>query len=353
MGEREILNSPSGSSNMDSVIQNYSYCTFFDSGYLSRGLALIESVRSQGDQNEILVVCFDKFTQDYLESKREKLNLRLASLDDLTNQFPKLLKTKQTRSLVEFYFTSTPYVVQYSNLGKAPNHVSIYLDADLYFFGSPKVIIGDLGDSSVALIRHDYPWFLKSLEVKYGTYNVGLLAFRNNLEGKKVLDWWSEKCIEWCHDFPLDGKYADQGYLNSFAKLSKQIVELKDPGYNLAPWNTATRKPRIGSRGVEVSNSPLTFFHFHGFKRSGNSWVSSQLNYFSPLKRNVFDSIYGSYVEHLIKIEIKLEPLTPGLVLAKRDGKGLRGLIPNLVRAIFKAFSALFGQTIRDNRHQR
>jgi hypothetical protein len=104
---------------------------------------------------------------------------------------------------------------------------------------------------------------------------------------------------------------------------------------------------------VEVSNSPLTFFHFHGFKRSGNSWVSSQLNYFSPLKRNVFDSIYGSYVEHLIKIEIKLEPLTPGLVLAKRDGKGLRGLIPNLVRAIFKAFSALFGQTIRDNRHQR
>jgi hypothetical protein len=353
MGEREILDSPSQTANMDSVVQKYSYCTFFDSGYLSRGLALIESVRSQGDENEILVVCFDKFTQDYLESQREKLNLRLASLDDLTNQFPDLLDTKQSRSLVEFYFTSTPFIVQYSNLGKAPNHVSIYLDADLYFFGSPKVIIRDLGDSSVALIRHDYPWFLKSLEVKYGTYNVGLLAFRNNLEGKKVLDWWSEQCIEWCHDFPMAGKYADQGYLNSFDKLSKQTIELRNPGYNLAPWNTATRKPRIGSRGLEVSSSPLTFFHFHGLKKRGNSWVSSQLNYFSPLKSNVFDSIYGSYVEHLIKIEVKLEPQAPRLVLTKRDGKGLRGFIANFARTIFKGLSALFGQTIRDNRHQR
>jgi hypothetical protein len=350
---KEVHHTHSGLTKTDSLFKNYSYCTFFDSGYLSRGLALIESLRSQGDQTELLVVCCDKFTQDYLETQREKLNLKLASLDDLTNHFPELLHTKQSRALVEFFFTLTPFIVQYSHLGKAPNHVSIYLDADLYFFGSPNSIIRDLGDSSVALIRHDYPWFLKSLEGKYGTYNVGLLAFRNNVEGKKVLDWWSEQCIEWCHDFPMDGKYADQGYLNSFAKLSKQIVELKDPGYNLAPWNTATRKPRLGSLGLEVSNSPLTFFHFHGFKKSGNSWVSSQLNYFSPLKKNVFNSIYGSYVAHLMKIEVKLEALAPSLVLAKRDGKGLRGLVANLVRAIFKALSALFGQTIRDNRHQR
>lgn len=350
MVENEPINSLTSSIAIGGKIPNYTYCTFFDSGYLSRGLALIESIRAQGDESEILVVCLDSVSQRYLDLRAKSLNLVVVPIERVTDKFPELLSSKNTRSLVEFYFTATPFILKYSQIGKTPDHTSIYLDADLYFFENPKKVLIELEGTSVALIRHDYPWFLKSLEKKYGTYNVGLLAFRNNVEGERVLDWWSKQCIEWCYDFPLDGKYADQGYLDGFRNLGAKISELDNPGFNLAPWNTAKRKPKsIGSK-INVSNEKLTFFHFHGLKKSGKFWISSQLNYFSPLRRKTFISLYGTYVFHLKKIEETLKELPPRALLANRAGSGLRGYIANTARSIFKYLSVLFGQAIRDNR---
>ena len=50
------------------MADSHAYCTYFDSGYLSRGLALIESLRSHGDDSPVWVLALDDATRTYLDA---------------------------------------------------------------------------------------------------------------------------------------------------------------------------------------------------------------------------------------------------------------------------------------------
>jgi hypothetical protein len=325
---------------------DYSYVTYFDYGYIARGIAMIESLRNHGDWNSVVVICLDQTTKEYLDTQASRLKLEVKSLESLMQMFPQLLDTKENRSLIEFYFSLSPFVVRCALKDKSPNHVSIYVDSDMYFFSNPKKIVDDIDSSSVAITRHDFPSFLSSFEKTYGSFNVGLMAFRNDIEGRKVLEWWSDQCIAWCYDYPEDGKYADQGYLNSFPKITKNLTVLENPTYNLAPWNTAQRKPKHKSGQVLVGGQSLTCFHFHGLKRVSNFFVSSQLNYLSPLDRGTFNAIYGTYVSHLLKIKRELKNFPSNNPFVVRRGVGLKGLIANSSRLVFITLNFLTAQVV-------
>ncbi len=325
---------------------DYSYCTFFDIGYLSRGIALIESLRQQGDSSQVMVLCLDHKTRDSLAPLAQSLNLAVVALHELIAEYPELEPAKLNRSQVEFYFTCSPFVVKLSQKDKPIGHLSIYLDADLYFFGDPKEVLDEMSESSVAIVEHNYPWFLKHLSKKYGDFNVGLLGFRNNEDGNKTLDWWAKECINWCHDYPQDGKYADQGYLNSFPEFTPNLKVLKNRGFNSAPWNTAATSLQLKNDKVFVGKNPLNFFHFHGLKKRGSFWVSSQLNYLSPLPKGIFMKIYGPYVRHLEAIEQNIPISEDPPNSLERKSPGLRGLMAKAARGIFTGLSLVSGQCL-------
>ena len=327
-------------------LTGHSFCTFFDRGYLSRGLALIESLRAHGDKSRILVLCLDKETENFLKPLAPSLNLALATLDELIAEYPELEAAKQNRSLIEFYFTCSPFILKLSQKNKPADHLSIYLDADIYFFDDPQGVIREIGDSPVAIIEHNYPWFLKTLAKKYGKYNVGLLGFRNNNEGCQTLDWWAEQCISWCHDYPENGKYADQGYLDSFPQISPNLKVLTNRAFNLAPWNSATSSVQLNSDKVFVGKNHLNFFHFHGLRKVGSFWVSSQLNYISPLPRLIFRKIYIPYVRHLEEnYERVCASIKSGNAI-ERKSPGVRGFLAKAAKAIFVGLSFGLGQTV-------
>jgi len=329
-----------------------SYCTFFDWGYISRGLALIESLRAHGDLYQILVICLDTETEEFLKPLALSLNLSLATLDELTAEYPELEAARPNRSLIEFYFTCSPFVLKLSQKNKPTGHLSIYLDADLYFFDDPQRVIREIGDSSIAIIEHNYPWFLETLAKKYGKYNVGLLGFRNNQEGGKALDWWAGQCINWCHDYPEKGKYADQGYLNSLPKLSPNLMVLTNRAFNLAPWNTAASSVQLKRGKVFVGKNQLNFFHFHGLKKMGSFWVSSQMNYLSPLPRPIFNKIYKPYIRHLEenykRTSISMNPRN----LIERKSRGARGFMSRTARLVFAGLSLVLGQSLFEGQRQ-
>src|SRR6195952_3751370 len=146
-----------------------------------------------------------------------------------------------------------------------------YLDGDLFFFASPEVVYDELQDSAVAIIPHRYPPRLARLR-KFGTYNVGWVGARNDSHGIAIIMWWREKCIEWCHDYVDGDRFADQGYLNSFASRFRRVKIIENIGANLAPWNIGNY--RIDFRDDKImidGTSPLIFFHFQGMKR-GLGW---------------------------------------------------------------------------------
>lgn len=239
------------------------YCTYFDKNYLIKGLSLIESLNKHEKRDfQIFVICLDEITRVIIN----KLNLPNTStipLHDIEQRNMPLLEAKKNRSLVEYYWTLTPIIIQ-SILGKYPFiDILTYLDADLFFCSTPDPIMDELGTNSVLIHEHRFSPEQAFLQ-KYGKYNVGLLCFRHDTNGLEVLKWWSERCIEWCYARLENGKYGDQLYLDTWPETFDGVAVLKNIGAGMAPWNHIQYTISQDETGnIFVNDVPLVFYHFH------------------------------------------------------------------------------------------
>src|SRR5438309_1812952 len=113
------------------------FCTYFDSRYLSRGLALYESLRRHAPSAHLHMLCMDECAHDVLE----RLALPAISpirLAEFEKDDAALLAAKANRTPMEYYFTCTPSLPLYV-LHKNPHKERVfYIDADCYFFSSPE-----------------------------------------------------------------------------------------------------------------------------------------------------------------------------------------------------------------------
>jgi hypothetical protein len=303
------------------------YCSYFDSRYLARGLAMIRSLRRFDADARVSVLCLDDECARLLGVLQEP-GVQPISLGVLEAGDAALAAAKANRSLIEYYFTLTPSLVSYVLARAADGETVTYLDGDLYFFDSPEPLHRELGTNSVALIAHRFPKALQHLE-KHGRYNVGWLTFRNDENGRAAAAWWRERCNEWCYDVVEADRFADQKYLERFSSLFSGVVELQHRGANLAPWNLGGHSVVMSRDGVVVDASwPLIFFHFHGVKALA-SWIYLVRHhpYGASFQGIVRTKIYRPYVAALASIDAELQRLGRHSVGAlKRDQSARRSL---------------------------
>ena len=240
------------------------YCTYFDRNYLVKALALIESLNAnEKTPFHLFAVCQDELTRIVLE-KLSPPNVSAIPMHEIEGGDVELLAAKQNRSLVEYYWTTTPTIIL-RLLETYPEIDSLtYLDADLFFFSSPDPIFAEFQDHSVLIHEHRFSPSMNHLE-PFGKYNVGLLCFRKDRKGYQVLKWWRERCIEWCYMRFEDGKYGDQLYLNAFPTRFSGVKVIEHVGAGVAPWNHEQYEYDTGDAGnVLVNGRPVIFYHFHG-----------------------------------------------------------------------------------------
>ncbi len=277
------------------------FCTYFDSNYLVKGLALYRSLVRYAMPFRLWVLCFDDLTYEMLQ-QLSLPQVHPILLGDFENGDEQLLQAKGNRSPIEYYFTCTPSLILYI-LRKHPEvDVITYLDADLLFFADPAPLYDELSNSSIAIIAHRFPPHLKDLE-RFGIYNVGFLSFRRDQAGLQCLDWWRSRCIEWCYDRLENGCFADQKYLDDWPTRFPAVVVIQHKGAGLAPWNVPNFSLGLDDGQVLVDSQPLVFFHFHGLKQRGRWLYDPDLTRYrvradSLLKRH----IYGSYTRELYNI---------------------------------------------------
>lgn len=241
------------------------FCTYFDRHYQPRGLALLHSLRQHCGEFRLWVLCLDEQCYAALASLQLP-ELSLLRLADLERDTPALLAARANRSPIEYYFTCTPALPWYILRHCPEVDLLFYIDADMYFFGSPAPIIAEISTHSIAIIEHRYPAYLRDME-QYGRYNVGLLAFRRDAQGLACLQWWLEQCIEWCYDRLEGERYADQKYLERWPQRFENLIVLDHSGVNVAPWNMMNYTFSLADGQVYVDDEPLVLFHFHGFKQ--------------------------------------------------------------------------------------
>jgi len=244
----------------------YHFCTYFDINYLTRGLALYESLRRHCRRPFVLwVLCFDEETHALLESL-DLPGLQLISQAKFEASDTVLTATKTDRTRVEYFWTCTPSLPLYVFSHHPAVEILTYLDADLYFFSDPSPIFVEMGDSSVLIAEHRYPPEHAWKATMFGIYNVGWLSFRADANGMACLEWWRERCLEWCYARHEDGKFGDQLYLDEWPARFADVAVLQHKGAGLAPWNVVQYQLQVREQQLTVDEEPLIFFHFHGLR---------------------------------------------------------------------------------------
>lgn len=278
------------------------FCTLFDTKYLTRGLALYESLYDNIDNFHLYIFAFD----DHCYKKLKELSLKkvtIISLDEFEDE--ELLKVKDKRTNGEYCWTCTPstilYVLKNFNIG-----VCTYLDADLYFFNSPEQLLNELRDNSVIITEHRYTDKYNQLETS-GRYCVQFMTFKNDKNGLVILNWWREACIDWCYARVEDGKFGDQKYLDSWVEEFSGVHELVHLGGGVAPWNVQQYDIKKQNNIMRITEKKckksydLIFYHFHALMFFNKDVV--HLSYYE-ISDNVRDLIYKEYIK---KIEYIIE----------------------------------------------
>ena len=289
------------------------YCTYFDRNYLSRGLALVESLRHHESSPFVLfVVCMDEVTRAVL-SQLAVPEIRPIPLHEIERRDTALLETREARSLVEYYWTMTPTII----LRILERHPKIdlltYLDADLFFFSSPQPIFDELGRDSILIHEHRFSPSQAELGRHNGRFNVGLLCFRRDRNSMDALRWWRARCLEWCFARYEEGKMGDQLYLEDWPARFQGVRVLQHPGGGVGPWNHDRYHLQAATNGrIAVDGAPLIFYHFHSLKSAGSDLAIPVAHSHYRLTIPVLTHCFLPYLEMLDQAQQRLADVVPG-----------------------------------------
>ena len=289
----------------------YNFCTLFDSNYLTRGLALYYSLQKNCADFHLYIFAFDDKCYDLLK----KLKLEKATIISLREfEDEELLRVKPSRTSAEYCWTSTSSTILYV-LQKYKVDMCTYIDADIFFYSSPKPIFDELGSKSILITEHRYsPQYNK--EAKSGKYCVQFITFKNDEHGLKALKWWRERCIEWCYARYEDGKFGDQLYLDDWTERFEGVHVLQHLGGGIASWNVQQYSfSYVNNRLVGIENKTgkkfdVIFYHFHYLRFFTNGKVELGRRI---LTQNVVDTFYKPFIRELERLKEQIHPLDNSL----------------------------------------
>ena len=259
---------------------------------------MYQSLEKTGIDFHLYIFAFDNASLKILKQLNFK-HATIVSLKEFENE--QLLAVKPTRTKAEYCWTCTSstilHVLTHFNVDNCT-----YVDADLFFYSSPEVLINEMGGNSVLITEHRYtPKYDRSAIA--GTYCVQFITFKKNEDGLAALNWWVNACLTWCFDRYEDGKFGDQKYLDDWTTRFKGIHVLQHLGGGLAPWNiqqyNILQSKDSQIELVEYSTNKkfnAVFYHYHYVRFYSNQLVD--LGWFK-LQKNVVNTFYANYIKEL------------------------------------------------------
>jgi hypothetical protein len=303
--------------------------SIIDSGYLARGLVMIESLREVSPSLPIDVVCMDVEARRLL-LRLELRGVRVIGIEELEAYDSDLRLVRHERTLAEYCWTAKPSLCRFL-FERHPDATEIvYADADLMFFHDPQALLAELHDGSALVVPHRAPSH-EDWERSRGAYNAGFVAFRRSPEASAILQSWREQCLEWCFDRVEPGRFCDQMYLDEWPRRFRGVRILGNIGGGLAPWNESGHRLSMRRGFVWLDDAvPLVFFHFqslavyHGLVGSlvrlgllsrrfhsvpGHGSLSWSVWASYPVSYDAEEHVYAPYVSKLAAVARRLADL--------------------------------------------
>lgn len=238
------------------------YCTIFDSNYVARALALCASFTEVNENGLFAFFCMDNEAADLLEKLKLQRSLIVRYSDFASGG---LSDIEKFRSRGELCWTSKPIAMLYLMESYPDAEWVIYVDTDMLFYSDPDAVFHDCTAHYLLTPHRFHPKF-QSYEKKAGRFNAGYMAARTSAQGREVVKWWKDRCLESCSSVPSGENYADQKYLDSLGSLFPYGEESNCAGLNLAPWNIDNYRIAQENGRVKVGADPLILYHFQGLQ---------------------------------------------------------------------------------------
>jgi hypothetical protein len=145
------------------------------------------------------------------------------------------------------------------------------------------------------------------------------MTFNSDERGLKILQWWQDRCLEWCYARVEDGKFGDQKYLDDWPKRFEGVHVLQHLGGGVAPWNVQQYGLNQSADKLYVNEFSIVFYHFHAYK-----YYADGRHDFAPLyhlNNAVVNLLYRPYGLALLKIYEEIYRVAPDFNhgWAKRD----------------------------------
>ena len=280
-------------------------CTVSDINYLSKGLALYDSISNNFPNFILNYLCIDDLTYEKLNYLNLP-NLKVFHVDEFTSKDIVLLDLKNN----DYRYFCWSLASYFSNYLLNTNIDSItYIDSDIFFHHSLEILFDSFGDKNeIGIFRHRQ--FDLSTPYHDGWFNVGVVYFKNGKIGRHICNWWSDAVLY--KKYENLSTCGDQKYLDEFPNMCPEdyIYIDGDIGHG-APWQWQlydfSDYEENGNIIWNGNKQKLIFTHFSQFKYEENGYVPSTTHYiYTPLnlysENTSLKKIHKNYYHDLKKV---------------------------------------------------
>lgn len=283
-------------------------CTSFDFKYILQGLALHKSLKNNTEGDFLLhILCIDVGCFDALvEQDLPNVKLYLPENDPELRDIHTLPNCNWGTDYANYCWHLVPWFVnKLLNTVIPLNEPLMYCDADIYFYGDPRIITGKVDTRAVGIHTHGFGTE-PDPNRETGHYNVGVMVFNRTEVGLAIAGAWKD----WVFNpqralYPKYHTCGDQRWLDLFIPVfgAKNVCVFDEGSIalgHLAPWNVDNTT--ISGNGAMVRDGkpmPLLFFHFSHFRWdfSQDRWWDHILDVpeWNPSKKADIKKFYEDY----------------------------------------------------------
>jgi glycosyltransferase involved in cell wall biosynthesis/SAM-dependent methyltransferase len=276
-------------------------CTIIAKNYVAHARVLAESFRKVHPDGTCSVLVIDD-PRGFLDAADEPFEL--LAIDQIGLPDPERMAAAY--DVMELSTAVKPWLLRHL-LERPGTDSVIYLDPDIQIFASLDEVVQRAQRHDVVLTPHfTVPLPRDGLKPSEediliaGSYNLGFIALGAGQTAHSLLDWWSERLENDCLNDPEQGHFVDQRWIDLAPGLWPGIDVLRDPGFNIAYWNLATRSLETDGDGYRVDGQPLRFFHFSGFDPRRPSVLSRHQNRINVADHPALARICRDYAKQLL-----------------------------------------------------
>ena len=323
------------------------YFTLCSNNYLPFALSLWKSLKQFEPETKLVIGLVDRlYPQIDYSAWRE---IQFLPCFDLG--YPEFESMLARYNIIEFNTAVKPFYFEYL-FAKFPKINQIYyLDPDLCFYQSPKVMNQEWGNAEILLTPNliyttPKPSTGELASLRHGMYNLGFIGLKRGVESFRLIQWWKERLKEHCRIDKCYGIFVDQKWMDLAPLFFDKIKLVKHPGWNMAWWNFSERKLLKTPTGYSVNQADthLVFFHFSGFKPE-KSHLTERLitEEFKEAESEALAELYKAYRHLLLTHGYEvLSKIKPSLSFKEHPNSAWnqlgRRLKSKMTNAIFRIF---------------